>query len=198
MFSPTTSWSKKDFSAEANATVWWGGSHSQPVYIPDSCHQLFAKLSIHLLSSTIFPCSVVRPSRIGNNSTYLHYMMFKTIQTIYSMLGNDPGNVSATSKTNTKTKTHTKTKTKTKTGKNFWEKVFMYMHCLQATYYTSPESWGHCLSFCDDNENDKDTHKDKYKDKDKDNDKDKVLKRPITCYVFEKQGVQGYQIRRLQ
>ena len=31
------------------------------------------------------------------------------------MLGNDPGNVSATSKTNTKTKTHTKTKTKTKT-----------------------------------------------------------------------------------
>ena len=32
----------------------------------------------------------------------------------------------------------------------------------------------------------------------KDNDKDKVLKRPITCYIFEKLGVQGYQIRRLQ
>ena len=43
-----------------------------------------------------------------------------------------------------------------------------------------------------------DQDKDDDKDKDKDNDKDKVLKRPITCYVFEKQGVQGYQIRRLQ
>ena len=42
------------------------------------------------------------------------------------------------------------------------------MHCLQATYYTSPESWGHFLSFCDDNDNDKDTHKDQYKDKDED------------------------------
>ena len=40
------------------------------------------------------------------------------------------------------------------------------------------------------------TKKDKYKDKDedKDNDKDKVLKRPITCYIFKKLGVQGYQI----
>ena len=40
----------------------------------------------------------------------------------------------------------------------------------------------------DDNDNDKDTHKDKYKDKDedKDNDKDKMLKRPFTCYIFEK------------
>ena len=37
---------------------------------------------------------------------------------------------------------------------------------------------------------DKDTHKDK--DKDEDNDKDNVLKRPITCYIFEKLGVQGY------
>ena len=75
--------------------------------------------------------------------------------------------------------------------------IFM-IWALPLTYHTSPESWGHCLSFRDDNDNDKDTHKDKYKDKDKDNDKDKVLKRPITCYVFEKQGVQGYQIRRLQ
>ena len=46
------------------------------------------------------------------------------------MLGYDPGNVSATSKTNTKTKTHTKTNTKTKTGKNFEEKVFMYIAFL--------------------------------------------------------------------
>ena len=36
------------------------------------------------------------------------------------------------------------------------------------------------------------------KDKDEDNDKDKMLKRPITCYIFEKQGVQGYQIGHLQ
>ena len=53
----------------------------------------------------------------------------------------------------------------------------MYMHCLQATYYISPESWGHCLSFCDDNDNDKETNKDTHKDKDKDkyedNDNDK-------------------------
>ena len=34
------------------------------------------------------------------------------------MLGNDPGNVSATSKTNTNTKTHTKTNIKTKKGEN--------------------------------------------------------------------------------
>ena len=38
--------------------------------------------------------------------------------------------------------------------------------------------------------NDKDTHKDKYKDKDK----YKMLKRPITWYIFVKQGVKGYQI----
>ena len=43
-----------------------------------------------------------------------------------------------------------------------------------------------------------DKDKDKDKDKDEDKDKDKVLKRPITCYIFEKLGVQGYQIRRLQ
>ena len=34
----------------------------------------------------------------------------------------------------------------------------------------------------------------KYKDKDKDKDKDKVHRRPNICYIFEKQGVQGYQI----
>ena len=42
------------------------------------------------------------------------------------------------------------------------------------------------------------THKDKYKDKDEDNDIDNVLQRPITCYIFETLGVQGYRIRRLQ
>ena len=32
--------------------------------------------SIQKLSSSIFPCSFVRTSRIGNISIYLHYMMF--------------------------------------------------------------------------------------------------------------------------
>ena len=72
--------------------------------------------------------------------------------------------------------------------------IAYFLHII----HTLPESQGHCLSFCDDNNNDKDTHKDKYRDKDEDNDKDKVLKSPITCYIFEKLGVQGYQIRRLQ
>ena len=112
------------------------GQHSQFLLF-------FAKLSFqHPLAEQLYlPLFVVRrssfvvcPSRIGNISIYLHYMMFQTIQTIYFLLGYDPGNVSATSKTNTKTKTHTKTNTKTKTGKN------LYMHCLLATYYTSPES----------------------------------------------------------
>ena len=37
------------------------------------------------LSSTIFPCccSCVHSSRRGDISTYLHYMMFQTIQTVY-------------------------------------------------------------------------------------------------------------------
>ena len=43
-----------------------------------------------------------------------------------------------------------------------------------------------------DKDKDKDTHKDKYEDKD--NDKYKMLKRPITCYIFEKHRVQGYQV----
>ena len=52
----------------------------------------------------------------------------------------------------------------------------------------------HCLSFCDEVYNNKDTHKDKYKDKDEENDRDKELKIPMTCSIFEKLGVQGYQI----
>ena len=41
-----------------------------------------------------------------------------------------------------------------------------------------------------------DTEAEKYKDKDTDKDKDKykVHRRPNICYIFEKQGVQGYQI----
>ena len=40
---------------------------------------------------------VRRLSRIGDISTYLHYMMSKTIQAEYFRLGYDPGNVSAKS-----------------------------------------------------------------------------------------------------
>ena len=38
------------------------------------------------------------------------------------------------------------------------------------------------------------THKDKYKDKYTDKDKYKVLQRPNVCYIFEEQGVLGFQI----
>ena len=58
---------------------------------------LFARLSLHLplLSSSIFSYwSVVRLSRIGNISSHLHSMMFPSIQTIYFLWGNDPGNMS--------------------------------------------------------------------------------------------------------
>ena len=85
---------------------------------------LIAKLSlptVQRLSSSIFPCLSSRPSRIGDISTSLHFMMSETIQTIYFLLGYDPGNMSATSKADTKTKTHTMTNTKTKTGENFQE-----------------------------------------------------------------------------
>ena len=39
------------------------------------------RLPVQKLSSTIFPLLFVRPSRLGDISTYLHYMMFWTIQT---------------------------------------------------------------------------------------------------------------------
>ena len=45
------------------------------------------------------------------------------------MLGNDPGNVSATSKTNTITKTNTKTNTKTKKREIFMYKGIVTLGC---------------------------------------------------------------------
>ena len=96
--------------------------------------------------------------------------------------------MSATSKTNTKTKTHTKTNTKTKT------KTMTKTKCSKdPSHAIFLKSW----EFKDiryDAYNDKDNDQ----EKDNDNDKDKVFKRPITCYISEKLGVQGYQIRRLQ
>ena len=48
-----------------------------------------------------------------------------------------------------------------------------------------------------DKDKDKDKHKIKYKDKekckDRDKDEDWLLKRPDMCYIFEIQGVKGYQ-----
>ena len=86
------------------------------------------------------------------------------------------------------TKTHTKTNTKTKT------KTMTKTKCSKdPSHAIFSKSW----EFKDiryDAYNDKDNDNDNYKDKDEDKDKDKVLKRPITCYIFEKQGVQGYQI----
>ena len=40
----------------------------------------------------------------------------------------------------------------------------------------------------------KDKDKDRGKDKDKDKYKDRVHRRPIICYIFKKEGVQGYQL----
>ena len=44
--------------------------------------------------SSMFGCSFVCLSRIGNTSSHLHNMMFQTIQTIYFLWGYDPGNMS--------------------------------------------------------------------------------------------------------
>ena len=49
--------------------------------------------SFHWLSSSIFSCSFVVVPHC-NISSYLHYMMFQTIQTIYFLWGYDPGNMS--------------------------------------------------------------------------------------------------------
>ena len=102
--------------------------------------------------------------------------------------------MSATSKTNTKTKTHTKTNTKTKT------KTMRKTKCSKDPSHAIFSKSREFKDIRYDAYRDKDRYKDKdkHKDNDKDNDKDKVLIRPITCYIFEKQGVQGYQIRRLQ
>ena len=47
------------------------------VILPDSAS------SFHRLSSSVFNVCRCRSSRIGNTSSYLHYMMFQTTQTIY-------------------------------------------------------------------------------------------------------------------
>ena len=75
----------------------------------------------------------------------------------------------------TKTKTNTKTKTK----------------CIEDPTYAI---FSKSREFKDTDAEYKDKYIDIYKDKDKDKDKYKVHRRPNICYIFEKQGVQGYQI----
>ena len=75
-----------------------------------------------------------------------------------------------------KTKTAAKTKTKTKCKEEPTYAIFLKSKELKDT----------------DVEITKDKYKEIYKDIDKDNDKYKVHRRPNICYIFEKQGVQGY------
>ena len=78
-------------------------------------------------------------------------------------------------KTHTKTNTKTKTKTNTKCLKDPSNAIFLKSREFKDIKY--------------DTNSDK---KYKYKYKDKDKDKNKVHRRPNICYIFEKQGVQGY------
>ena len=74
-------------------------------------------------------------------------------------------------KTHTKTNTKTKTKTNTKCLKDPSNAIFLKSREFKDIKYDT---------------NSDHKYKDKYKDKDKDkdNDKDKMLKRPLTCYIF--------------
>ena len=51
----------------------------------------FSQIKSWVALSLLVVCLYVR---IGNISTYVHYMMFWTIQTIYFLWGYDPGNMS--------------------------------------------------------------------------------------------------------
>ena len=51
--------------------------------------------SFHWLSSSIFSyCLFGRSSRISDISSHIHYVMFRSIQTLYFLWGYDPGNMS--------------------------------------------------------------------------------------------------------
>ena len=115
-------------------------------------------------------------------------MMFQTIQTIYFLLGYDPGNVSATSKTNTKTKTHTKTNTKTKT------KTKCPKDPSHAIFLKSWEFKDIRYDAYNDKDNDQEKDSDNDNDKDEDKDKDESAENLNICYIFEKLRIQGYQI----
>ena len=92
--------------------------------------------------------------------------------------------MSATSKTNTKTKTHKKanTKTKTKCSKDPSHAIFLKSWEFKDIRYDAY------------NDKDNDQEKDNDNDKDKDKDKDESAENLNICYIFEKLGIQGYQI----
>ena len=55
----------------------------------------FVKLSLSTVQmGWVALSSLRRPASVGDISTYLHNMMFQTIQTIYILWGYDPGNIS--------------------------------------------------------------------------------------------------------
>merc|ERR1712032_386393 len=86
--------------------------------------------------------------------------------------------------TMTTTKTHTKTKTKTMTKKKC-SKDPSHAISLKSLEFKDIR-----YDAYNDKDNDQEKDNDNDKEKEKDKDKEKVLKRPITCYIFEKLGVQ--------
>merc|ERR550525_729383 len=110
--------------------------------------------------------------------------MFQNIKTIYFLLGYDPGNVSATSKTNTKTKTHTKTNTKTKTktkcSKDPSHAIFSKSWEFKDIRYDAYND--------KDNDQEKDNDNDNDNDKDKGKDKDESAEKTHHILYFRKAG----------
>ena len=92
--------------------------------------------------------------------------------------------------TKTNTKTKTKTMRKTKCSKDPSHAIFLKSREFKDTRYDAYND--------KDNDQEKDNDNENDNDKDKDKDKDKSAENLNICYIFEKQGVQGYQIRRLQ
>ena len=79
-----------------------------------SAHFMETQIHLEVESSIRYYCETQPPASIGwvalssvvcssfvvphcNNSSYFHYMMFQTIQTIYFLWGYDPGNVNISS-----------------------------------------------------------------------------------------------------
>ena len=76
-------WSKTSYSIDERRCYHTSYCKTQPP----------ASIGWVALSSVIVRLFVRCSSRIGNTSSYLHYMMFQTIQTIYFLWGYDPGNM---------------------------------------------------------------------------------------------------------
>ena len=94
----TNSRSKSALRSLLSKISLWRGEVSTPILVWNCETQPPASIDWVALSSVIgchsFVRSFVRSSRIGDISSHLHYMMFPSIQTIYSLWGYDPGNMS--------------------------------------------------------------------------------------------------------